>query len=319
MTKKQISGIYKIKNLRTGTVYIGQSKNIEKRFEQHKEKFKNGTHINKEMQKDYNRGDRFSYRILEESIASDRDTLDILEEKYIKKYDTKRKGYNRTWGGRTDKYASEQYRKKNLNSKIKHSTLTNNSLEKIEVKARRAKYYLNKSCPKCKKLLNYSTTVCPDCHYEFKKAMFDEIEKRNKEYEKKHPIKYSNDPDRKKHQLALAKKYGNLSKYKGVTIEDVPDLESIVKEKPKNKKTAKKSKSTEKSKKTKPDRKPKHYTTRERRLALAKKYGNLSKYKGVCIEDVPDLEDIKKADVLALKKKRSKRLELYEKYGKRRK
>ena len=35
------SGIYKITNDRTGEVYVGQSYNIEKRWEQHKEELKN--------------------------------------------------------------------------------------------------------------------------------------------------------------------------------------------------------------------------------------------------------------------------------------
>ena len=117
MAKKQTSGIYKIKNTVTGKVYIGQSKNIEKRFEQHKEKFRNGTHINDELQKDFNKGHRFVYEIVEETRNSDRDTLDKKEEYYIKKYDSKRNGYNMTWGGRTDKYASESYRNQINNKK----------------------------------------------------------------------------------------------------------------------------------------------------------------------------------------------------------
>ena len=106
------SGIYRIRNKRTGKEYIGQSKNIEQRFKQHKNQLKNRKHTNKELQADYNRGHSFSYEIIKRSSSSDRASLDRLEEDYIKRHDSKRKGYNRTWGGRTDKYASAEYRKK---------------------------------------------------------------------------------------------------------------------------------------------------------------------------------------------------------------
>ena len=106
------SGIYRIRNNRTGKEYIGQSKNIEQRFKQHQNQLKNRKHTNKELQADYNRGHPFSYDIIKRSSSSDRASLDRLEEDYIKRHDSKRKGYNRTWGGRTDKYASAEYRKK---------------------------------------------------------------------------------------------------------------------------------------------------------------------------------------------------------------
>ena len=122
MTNKRTSGIYRIRNTTTGKVYIGQSKNIEKRIEQHDKKLYNGTHSNKEMQKDYDKGHRFVYELVEETITSDRTTLDKKEEYFIKKYDSKRKGYNRTWGGRTDKYASGTYNAKQKSKKPLIST-----------------------------------------------------------------------------------------------------------------------------------------------------------------------------------------------------
>lgn len=47
------SGIYKITNLKNGKVYVGQSKNIFKRREQHFIALRRGRHENKEMQADY--------------------------------------------------------------------------------------------------------------------------------------------------------------------------------------------------------------------------------------------------------------------------
>ena len=112
------SGIYRIRNNRTGKEYIGQSKNIEKRFKQHQNQLKKRKHSNKGLQSDYNRGHSFSYEIIQRTSSSDRATLDRLEESYIKKRGSKRNGYNRTYGGRTDKYASKQYRKSHSKSSL---------------------------------------------------------------------------------------------------------------------------------------------------------------------------------------------------------
>lgn len=101
MTKKT-SGIYKITNDRTGETYIGQSNNIEKRWEQHKEELSHGIHHNKGMQYDYHYGDTFSYEIVEETEPN-RHTLNQKEEYYISKYDTYNHGYNQTRGGKYDK------------------------------------------------------------------------------------------------------------------------------------------------------------------------------------------------------------------------
>ena len=99
---KKTSGIYKITNDRTGETYIGQSKNIEKRWEQHKEELSHGIHHNKGMQYDYHYGDTFSYEILEKTEPN-KQTLNQKEEQYISKYDTYNHGYNQTRGGKYDK------------------------------------------------------------------------------------------------------------------------------------------------------------------------------------------------------------------------
>lgn len=78
-----IKGIYKIENKENGKVYIGSSKNIHKRWLQHKRTLDNGTHHNVLLQRSYYKygKDNFTFDILEECT-------DILtkEAEYISEY-----------------------------------------------------------------------------------------------------------------------------------------------------------------------------------------------------------------------------------------
>lgn len=93
------SGVYAIVNERNNKVYVGQSLDIQKRWNQHKKEFSKGTHHNKAMQRDYNNGDRFRYYVL--AYGYD---LDDLERHYIQKYDSYYNGYNQTKGGSGQNY-----------------------------------------------------------------------------------------------------------------------------------------------------------------------------------------------------------------------
>ncbi|WP_405322862.1 GIY-YIG nuclease family protein [Methanobrevibacter sp.] len=98
------SGIYKITNERTGESYIGQSKNVQKRWNQHKNELNKGTHHNAGLQRDYNRGDRFNFQVLEYTPY-----LDERERLYISHFNTFHNGYNQTRGGSGTKYSPEYY------------------------------------------------------------------------------------------------------------------------------------------------------------------------------------------------------------------
>ena len=53
-------GIYMIRNLSNNKVYIGQSTNINRRWNDHKMKLKNNIHYNEHLQKSYNKyGEKF--------------------------------------------------------------------------------------------------------------------------------------------------------------------------------------------------------------------------------------------------------------------
>ena len=100
----QPMGIYQIKNMRNGKLYIGSAKNLQGKINSHKFQLKNGLHRNKEMQREYNEAgeDGFSFEVLDYLKPKEdlknydyTEELKILEEMWLEKlqpYDEK--GYN---------------------------------------------------------------------------------------------------------------------------------------------------------------------------------------------------------------------------------
>lgn len=89
---KNKKGIYIIKNKTKNKYYVGQSKNIARRLNQH---FCNGVPKNEIFKEDWKKGDVFVFYYIE---CRTKNKLDKLERKYIKKYDSFRNGYNSTQG-----------------------------------------------------------------------------------------------------------------------------------------------------------------------------------------------------------------------------
>ena len=91
-------GIYMIKNLKNDNIYIGQSKNIEKRWKEHIKELNGNYHPNKKMQHDWNKygKDYFEFSIVIECDIKELQELEIL---YIKEFNSYEKGYNETIGG----------------------------------------------------------------------------------------------------------------------------------------------------------------------------------------------------------------------------
>ena len=97
-------GVYQIKNKKNGKIYIGCTKNLMGKINSHKFQLKNGLHINKEMQKDFDEigEEGFSFDILDELKPKEdlnydyTEELKTLEEMWIEKLQPfNEKGYNK--------------------------------------------------------------------------------------------------------------------------------------------------------------------------------------------------------------------------------
>lgn len=95
-------GIYKITNMKNNKIYIGESVNINKRWNYHKEKLNNNSHNNIKLQKDWNiyKEYNFKFEIIKDLTEYDipnyiiEMVLLVYEDKYIKEYNSVEEGYN---------------------------------------------------------------------------------------------------------------------------------------------------------------------------------------------------------------------------------
>ena len=86
-------GVYQIKNLVNGKIFVGSSKNLPGKINSHRFQLKMGSHMNKALQKEYsNFGEKyFSFEVLdhlqpqEDSTSDYSIDLDILEKMWIEK------------------------------------------------------------------------------------------------------------------------------------------------------------------------------------------------------------------------------------------
>lgn len=109
-----IQGIYIIKNKLNDKVYIGQSKNIKRRWKEHRSTAFNpnstayNTHLHKSFRK--NGLENFSFEVLEE--VKDFDELNSKENYYINKYNSIDNGYNNIYTSRNGLSADDLNRKR---------------------------------------------------------------------------------------------------------------------------------------------------------------------------------------------------------------
>ena len=107
------SGIYQIKNIINGKIYVGQSQNVELRYKRHMGELSRGIHGNHHLQNAYTKygRDAFEFSILELCPI---DQLDEREVYWISQLNAVKTGYNMTEGGGGTRgfYPSEETRKK---------------------------------------------------------------------------------------------------------------------------------------------------------------------------------------------------------------
>lgn len=115
-----ISGIYTLTNQINGKIYVGQSVDIERRFKRHKRELFQNKHSNLHLQRAYNLGQQFDYKI---ELNCEKQDLAFYEIWYIASYDTQNtdKGYNMGMGGTTPmlgKHFSIEHKRKLSESKL---------------------------------------------------------------------------------------------------------------------------------------------------------------------------------------------------------
>lgn len=96
-------GVYQIKNLVTGKIFIGGSKNLQARINRHKFELKFGSEAIKELQEDYNKygEENFTFEIIDELKPKDepginyKEDIEVLEQLWLEKLQPfDGKGYN---------------------------------------------------------------------------------------------------------------------------------------------------------------------------------------------------------------------------------
>jgi group I intron endonuclease len=127
MSQSKICGVYKITHIASGKSYIGISKDIYRRWVQHKSWVNTKARrsaIYAAMQK-YGI-DAFSWQIIEQCCADD---LEHREQHWIAVFDTFRNGYNLTAGGEYNKQVSDETRKR-MSESQKGKKRSKESIEK---------------------------------------------------------------------------------------------------------------------------------------------------------------------------------------------
>lgn len=165
------AGIYCIENIVNKKIYIGQSKNMEKRITNHKRFLRNGLHSNIHLQNSYNKfgKENFSFRILEK--IDDIKLLDKAENEWI--------SYFKSFAGKNGyniKYPTKVFR-------LTFSYMPDNALPK------KICDFCNSEYPPVK---TWQRFCCPECHNKHwvsergsSSDRFKRIEKRIERLEKK--------------------------------------------------------------------------------------------------------------------------------------
>lgn len=101
-------GVYLIRNIKNGKVYVGQTNNLKIRKQNHFADLKANIHHNKHLQNAWNKygGKNFEFEVLEECSLDKLDEVEIYWIKYYESYN-RRFGYNFELGGNNSPQTQE--------------------------------------------------------------------------------------------------------------------------------------------------------------------------------------------------------------------
>jgi group I intron endonuclease len=114
-----VSGVYMIENIKTNKKYIGSSKDIHKRWSEHKALLIKGKHHSIKLQRSYNKTKNkeiYVFSIIE--IINDTNLLKEREQYWIDFYDSFKNGYNCS-AVDNPSFTEKSERRKRKNDKIK--------------------------------------------------------------------------------------------------------------------------------------------------------------------------------------------------------
>lgn len=129
MKRTVFCGIYCIENMITHTKYIGQSRDIRRRWTGHKIQLRKGQHKNLHLQRSWNKygEENFSFDILEICPI---DKLNEREVWNIKYFDTMNNGFNNESGGNAKKVISQESIEKSRQAHLaRHDKQTRERIE----------------------------------------------------------------------------------------------------------------------------------------------------------------------------------------------
>lgn len=104
--------VYIIKNINNDKIYIGSTINFRKRAKEHKRHLEKNSHVNKYLQKSYNKGNKFTIEILQ---FCEKEQLILLEAHYALVHESNNKniGYNILIPGEMPKFKiTEKHKEK---------------------------------------------------------------------------------------------------------------------------------------------------------------------------------------------------------------
>ena len=92
MRKGSVCGVYIIKHVNSGRVYVGGAKNIKHRWSQHRSWLRRNCHSNRGLQRAWNKNNKqeFEYELL---FTCSREDLRFFEQETIDKYKSTHKWY----------------------------------------------------------------------------------------------------------------------------------------------------------------------------------------------------------------------------------